>query len=164
MSEIKLFPDAVLRVKCQPVVRFDADLARLAEKMQRIMRAQTHGIGIAAPQIGSLKKVALVDVSARVSGAILKVLVNPVILELGAEKTSREGCMSLPDYTANIKRYDFVRLSWQDLKGRFCEGEFTGIEAVCIQHEVDHLNGVLFIDHVVSLKRDLIPRSSKSRS
>lgn len=163
MSEIKLFPDPVLRAKCEPVVRFDPDLARLAHKMQRIMRSQPHGIGIAAPQIGILKKVALVDVSARVSGAVFKVLVNPVILELKSEKSSREGCMSLPDYTAIIKRYEFVRLSWHDVTGRIHEEVFGGIEAVCIQHEVDHLAGTLFIDRVVSLKRDLIPRGSKGR-
>ncbi len=66
--------------------------------------------------------------------------------------------MSLPDYTANLKRYETVRLRWQDEKGEIREQIFHGIEAVCIQHEVDHLNGVLFIDRVISLKRDMIPR------
>lgn len=163
-ADIKLFPDPVLRSNCESVLRFDADLSRLVKRMERIMRSQPHGIGIAAPQIGVLKKVALVDVSARVPEASLRVLINPQILQLKSEKTSREGCMSLPDYTAIIKRYEFVRLAWQDLRGSHHEDEFSGIEAVCIQHEVDHLQGALFIDRVVSLKRDLIPRSLKSRT
>jgi len=82
-----------------------------------------------------------------------------VILEKKDPETRKEGCMSLPDYTAFLKRHRWVRFRWQDERGEFREKISTGIEAVCVEHEVDHLNGVLFIDHVTCLKTDLFPRS-----
>lgn len=129
------------------------------------MRAQPSGIGIAAPQIGISKRIALVDVSPRDPRSTLLVLINPEIRERYEEGSSREGCMSLPDYTAQLKRYHRIIVTWQDFLGRRHEKETTGIEAVCIQHEVDHLNGILFLDRVTSLKSDMIPRgfSRKSR-
>ena len=126
--------------------------------MEETMRSQPAGIGIAAPQIGVSLRLALVDVSARVPGARKHVLVNPRVLEMREEKISREGCMSLPEYTGNLKRYDWIRLAWVDEHGKSREQAFTGIEAVCIQHEVDHLDGRLFLDHISFLTRDLIPR------
>ncbi len=158
LPAIRLFPEPVLRKKADPVKVFDANLANLIKTLESVMRQQPHGIGIAAPQIGVSKQVALVDVSPRVPGSEMIQLINPVILELKEERASREGCMSLPDYTANIKRYDWVRFSWQDMQGKRREKISTGIEAVCVQHEIDHLDGHLFIDHVASLKRDMIPR------
>jgi peptide deformylase len=126
--------------------------------MAAMMRTQQHGIGIAAPQIGISMQIALVDVSSRVPGAKALVLINPKLLSFSEPYPSREGCMSIPDYTSLISRYRSVRAGWYDLDGNYREGDFTGIEAVCIQHEIDHLGGILFIDRVVSLKRDLIPR------
>jgi peptide deformylase len=163
VQPIRLFPDSILRKPCEPIRHFDQNLADLIKDLIQTMKKQPHGIGIAAPQIGVAKQVAIVDVSARVPGAMIKILVNPKILELHEERASREGCMSVPDYTANLKRYDRIRLIWQDEKGMHQEDVFTGIEAVCIQHEVDHLNGVLFVDRVVSLKRDMIPRQKSSK-
>lgn len=160
---IRLFPEPVLRQKCAIVDHFGSALEALVQDLTKTMKAQTHGIGIAAPQIGMAQQVAIVDVSSRIPEAKLLALINPQILELRDEKISREGCMSLPDYTGNIKRYDFVRLRWQDESGEFYIREFRGIEAVCIQHEVDHLNGVLFMDRVASLKRDMIPRLKASK-
>ena len=159
---IRFFPDPVLRAKNQTVTEFDESLAAILKKMDAAMRAQTSGIGIAAPQVGISKRIALVDVSSRVAGAKRLVLINPEILEMRDERASREGCMSLPDYTANLKRYDWIRAVWQDETGRSNEALFTGIEAICFQHEVDHLDGILFIDRVTMLKQDLIPRP-KSR-
>ena len=127
------------------------------------MRAQPHGIGIAAPQIGISKQIALVDVSARVGSAKRLVLINPVILEMREGGISREGCMSLPDYTAQIKRYHWIHLRWQNETGKTQEKTCRAIEAICVQHEADHLNGILFIDRVTSLKRDLIPRPHSER-
>lgn len=163
VREICLFPDPVLRQVCQPIIHFDTNLQKLLSDMRDTMRRQPHGIGIAAPQIGKPVQCALIDVSARVPGASLKCLINPKILELQNPKASREGCMSLPDYMGNIKRYDWVRITWQDECGRKQAGEFTGIEAVCIQHEIDHLTGVLFMDRAASLKRDMIPRVKGSK-
>lgn len=155
---IRFFPDSVLRKSCEPVRDFGRTLQNLIKDLSDTMKSQPHGIGIAAPQIGIAKQVALVDVSSRVPGAQRLVLVNPQIVDLKDESASREGCMSLPDYRANLKRYRSLRLLWQDERGEHHERKFQDIEAICIQHEVDHLKGVLFIDRVASLKRDLIPR------
>lgn len=158
---IRLFPDPVLRKPAETVRVFDRELQDMIREMDKAMRAQPHGIGIAAPQVGICRKIALVDVSARVVGADRLVLINPVILAFEEETASREGCMSLPDYTGLLKRYKRIKTRWQDETGRFHEKESDGIEAICIQHEVDHLSGMLFMDRIVSLKRDLIPRGLK---
>ena len=159
-AAIITFPDPILRKKTQPVTVFDRSLLKLIAAMVRVMKSQPHGIGIAAPQIGVAKSVAIVDVSIREPKAERLILVNPVILEKKEPEARKEGCMSLPDYTAFLKRHRWVRFCWQDERGLFHEKISTGIEAICVEHEVDHLNGVLFIDHVTCLKTDLFPRSS----
>jgi peptide deformylase len=155
---IRRFPDPILRKKTQTVKTFDRSLLRLVAALIRTMKSQPHGIGIAAPQIGVSRAVAVVDVSGREPGAERLILVNPVILEKREPKARKEGCMSLPDYTAFLKRHGWIRFRWQDERGKFHEKTSAGIEAICVEHEVDHLNGVLFIDHVTCLKTDLFPR------
>ena len=155
---IRLFPDPILRLKAAEVDLFDRALEKTVGMMRRIMESQPSGIGIAAPQIGISKQIALVDVSKREPRAQLLIMVNPVILEVAEERASREGCMSLPDYTAPLKRFNRVLVRWQGLRGEYYEKAVAGIEAVCIQHEIDHLKGLLFFDRVTSLKRDMIPR------
>jgi peptide deformylase len=164
LAKIRVFPSAILRKTCRPVEVFDQKLQRLADLMTRTMSSQSAGIGIAAPQIGVNLQVAVVDVSARIPEAQRLILVNPKILTHSDPRPSREGCMSIPDYTAVIARYHTIRVVWQDLKGHYQEKDFNGIEAICIQHEIDHLNGRLFIDRVVSLKRDMIPRPRDSKA
>lgn len=159
-ASIRTFPDPVLRKKTQPIAAFDRSLLRLVASLVRVMKSQPHGIGIAAPQIGVSKSVAIVDVSGRDPKAERLILVNPVILEKREPEARKEGCMSLPDYTAFLKRHRWVRFRWQNERGEFREKISTGIEAICVEHEVDHLNGVLFIDHVTCLKTDLFPRAS----
>lgn len=158
---IRFFPDSILRSPCQKVQRFDPPLKKILRDMRQTMHRQPHGIGIAAPQVGVASQIVLVDISARMPGAREWVLINPIIQRSWEEKISREGCMSLPDYTAYLKRFEHIHLRWQDLHGQPHEREFSGLEAVCIQHEVDHLQGKLFIDRVTSLKRDMIPRQPK---
>lgn len=161
-AKIRLFPDPALRKKAQPVGSFSShSLHSIVELLVETMSRQPSGIGIAAPQIGIPKRIAIVDVSARISGAERLVLINPEILETWDVKLSREGCMSVPDYTAHLKRFGRVCVSWQTISGQRRRKIATGIEAVCIQHEVDHLNGILFLDHVASLKTDMIPRIDK---
>lgn len=123
------------------------------------MKSQPHGIGIAAPQIGISKSIAIVDVSKRDSNCKRLVLINPVILERREPEARKEGCMSLPHYTAYLKRHRWIHFQWMDEKGMTHKKISTGIEAICVEHEVDHLNGVLFIDHVSCLKTDMVPRS-----
>jgi len=156
---IRTFPDPILRKTSQPVKVFDRSLLKLVAALIRSMKSQPHGIGIAAPQIGVSKSVAVVDVSKRGAAAERLILVNPVILEKKDPEVRKEGCMSLPDYTAFLKRHRWVRFRWQDERGGVHEKVSIGIEAICVEHEVDHLNGVLFIDHVTCLKTDLFPRS-----
>ena len=155
---IRHFPDPCLRAKCKPVSKVDADLHKLIDRLDRVRKSQPSGIGIAAPQIGVNSAAAIVDVSARIPGSRKLIIINPVILHQSTIKISREGCMSIPDYTGMLKRYDQVVLKWQNETGKACQGHFEGIEAVCIQHEIDHLDGVLFLDRVSSMKRDMIPR------
>ena len=161
---VRLFPDPVLRKKAALIERFDASLKDIVRHMADTMKYQPLGIGIAAPQVGISKRVVIVDVSKRDPGRKRLIMVNPVIVEMSQERASREGCMSLPDYTGYLKRWERMRVSWQDESGNFHETISEGIEAVCIQHEIDHLNGILFIDHVASLKRDMIPRPVKGRT
>ncbi len=161
--EIRVFPDPVLRKPAETITDFGKKTRDLAQKLHQIMKSQKHGIGIAAPQIGISKRMAIVDVSSRVPGAQALILINPEILDARDEQPSREGCMSVPDYTGLLKRFGWIKLSWQDEQGVFREKICTGIEAICVQHELDHLRGVLFLDHIGSLKKDLIPRSLKGR-
>lgn len=161
-DRIVLFPEPVLRRAAAPVTRFDENLKHLVDRMDALMRAQKHGIGIAAPQIGVSLQVALVDVSARIPDAKRIVLVNPRLLEHSDEKTvSREGCMSLPEYTADLYRWQWVDVKWQDETGKTRQRRFEGIEGICVQHEMDHLQGKLFLDRVACLKTDMIARHLK---
>ena len=157
-AKICLFPHPVLRKPCQKVEAFDASIEQLLKVLVQTMKLQPSGIGIAAPQIGVSLRVAIVDVSERVKKAERMCLINPVILEKKDEILSREGCMSLPDYTANIKRAERLVLKWQDLGLKDHQMAVEGLEARCIQHEVDHLNGMLFVDRAASLKSDVFRR------
>lgn len=161
-SDIVLYPNPILRAKNKRVEQFGPKLDKVIEKLMHILGQQRHGIGIAAPQIGINLQLAIVDVSKRIPEARRLVLANPEILDQKSEKRSREGCMSLPEYTADLKRYDWIRFQYQDQTGEWIVREAIGIEAVCIQHEIDHLQGVLFFDRVAALKTDMIPRSSRS--
>ncbi len=164
VATIRFFPDPILRKKAQPVRIFNASLFAVLKTLRATMRSQPSGIGIAAPQIGISKQIACVDVSSRVAGGRPLALVNPVLLHGSHEMTSREGCMSLPDYTAFLKRFGRVRIRYQDLTGFWVDYEAQGIEAVCIQHEMDHLAGLLFLDRVTCLKTDMMPRKPSKRA
>lgn len=158
IAPIRLYPDAVLRKKSLPVKKITPDIHNLIHALISAMNAHKHGIGIAAPQIGVLKQIAIVDVSSRVPRAKRLVLINPRLVSFNHEIRSREGCMSLPEYTADLKRYLQIRVRYLDPQGKLQQKECEGIEAVCVQHELDHLEGMLFFDHVTSLKTGLYPR------
>ena len=158
---IRLFPDPILRKKSKPVLSGESELHEFVNDLAETMYAQPSGIGIAAPQVGKAKRIIVVDVSPRDSSRKREIMINPVIRQLEGEVLSREGCMSLPDYTANIKRANRIVIEWTDEWGRPRRRVSTGIEAICLQHEVDHLNGILFIDRVSSLKTDVFPRKPK---
>ncbi len=163
-SRIRVFPDSCLRKICTPVRSFDGELKELVMHLRQIMQNQKMGIGIAAPQIGVLRQVALVNVSVRVEKAQELVLINPVIRWMAGENLSHEGCMSLPEYTGYVQRAARVGIRYQDLSGNSVDYEAEGLEAVCIQHELDHLQGKLFFDRVVTLKTDMHPRHWKKKT
>jgi peptide deformylase len=140
-----------------------AEVAAFIDDLLETMRISPGGVGIAAPQVGMPRRIVIVDVSAHRRGSQEKnhgllVLVNPEILAMGGKQIVREGCMSVPDYTANVQRAQWVLVDALGRDGERKIIESIGFEAVAIQHEVDHLDGVLFLDRVVSVKTDLFRR------
>jgi peptide deformylase len=156
---ILILPDARLRQKARPVGEGDAEAVRaLAPRMLSAMYAAP-GIGLAAPQVGDLLRLVVLDLGKDESAREPMVLVNPEIVAASTEVAVREeGCLSLPGQYADVERPARVKVRWRDLDGARREMEAEGLLGVCIQHEVDHLDGVLFVDHISALKRNMILR------
>jgi peptide deformylase len=151
-------PDPRLNQPCEKVTKVDADLVRLMDDMLETMYAAP-GIGLAAPQVGVLKRVVVVDVSKDPDNPKPMQLVNPEIVWASDELTDyEEGCLSLPDHYSQVTRPARVRVRYMDRTGATQEIEADGLLAVCLQHEMDHLEGVLFVDHISKLKRNVILR------
>ena len=160
LLEILRFPDPRLQQVSQPVSDFDQALAEFATDLEQTMRAGPGGVGIAAPQVARFIRLIIVDVSSRPKtpnhGKLI--LVNPEITEWEGMKKGREGCMSVPDYTGNVIRAERVVVSAQNLIGQSQQYQFEGFEARAVQHELDHLDGLLFLDRLVSRRTDLFAR------
>jgi len=157
------FPDPRLKEKSAPVTGVTAEVSSFIDDLLETMRASPACVGIAAPQVGNASRIIAVDVSAHRRGGQeenhgLLVLVNPEILAMGGKQLIREGCMSVPDYTANVQRAQWALVDALDREGKQVILEAIGFEAVAIQHEVDHLDGYLFLDRVSSVKTDLFRR------
>lgn len=157
------FPDPRLKEKSAPVTGVTAEASVFIDNLLETMRASPGCVGIAAPQVGMASRIIVVDVSAHRRGGQeenhgLLVLVNPEILAMGGKQLVREGCMSVPDYTANVQRAQWVLVDALDREGKQTILEAIGFEAVVIQHEADHLDGYLFLDRVSSIKTDLFRR------
>jgi peptide deformylase len=151
-----ILPDARLRVVSEPVDRITDEIRRLADDMLETMY-DAPGVGLAAIQIGVPKRVITMDVSKSETERQPLVLVNPEILWSSDEKrVYEEGCLSIPEYYEEVERPDRVRFRYTNLAGETVEQEADGLMATCVQHEIDHLNGVLFIDHLSKLKRDRV--------
>ena len=147
------YPDPRLRTRAQPVTRFDAELGRLVDDMFETMYAAP-GIGLAATQVDVHERVIVIDVSQDRDQPLL--FINPEILSREGEETSEEGCLSVPDNFAEVKRAAKVRIRAQDRTGEVFECDYDDILAVCVQHEIDHLEGKLFVDYLSDLKRERI--------
>jgi peptide deformylase len=154
-------PDPVLRAQSAPVESITDDVSRLIQDMFDTMYAAP-GIGLAAVQVAVPRRLLVIDLQdpEEEDGEPVRrphVFINPEILHSSdARKSYNEGCLSIPDQYAEVERPDVVRARWIDEHGKAQEGEFGRLMSVCLQHEVDHLNGVLFIDHLSRLKRDMV--------
>jgi len=154
-------PDPILRAQSAPVERVDDETKGLIEAMFATMYAAP-GIGLAAIQVAVPRRLLVIDLQEEETeeGEPIKaphVFINPEILHRSdARKIYNEGCLSIPDQYAEIERPDIIRARWLDESGKQREAEFGGLMSVCLQHEVDHLDGILFIDHLSRLKRDMV--------
>ncbi|MEE2717630.1 MAG: peptide deformylase [SAR324 cluster bacterium] len=158
--QIHTFPDPILKQVAKPVEVFDAALRKTADDMLETMYA-SNGIGLAAIQVAILKRLVVVDLmsgSEDESQRDPHVFVNPTIVEQSGETLSEEGCLSVVEFRAEVKRAERITLEYQDVEGQAHTLEAEGLMAICIQHELDHLRGVLFIDHLPPLKQKMVKR------
>lgn len=157
---ILTYPDPVLAQKAEHISEITDEVRRLAHDMAETMYAND-GIGLAAPQVGESCRLIVVDVSGPKVRDDLRVIVNPVIESREGTVESEEGCLSVSNYRSNVCRAERVRVTGQDLQGNEVDIEADDILAICLQHEIDHLDGVLFIDHISRLKRALYDKKVK---
>ncbi len=163
IRKILHYPDQRLRQKAEPVAQMTPALHKLVDDMAETMYAAP-GVGLAANQIGEPHRIFLVDIAAEDEPSDLRVFVNPEISVRTGECVGPEGCLSFPGITEDIKRAARVRVRAQDRDGRPFELEAEGLLAVAIQHEIDHLDGVLMVDHMGMLKRRMVQRKLQKRS
>jgi peptide deformylase len=158
--ELLTYPDERLKQESEIVEVFDSALGDFIQDLDTTMRAAPGSVGIAAPQVGVLKRIIIVDVSSKpkISHHGHLILVNPEIIEWQGMKKGREGCMSVPDFTGNVIRAEQIVLHARDVHGQSLTFNMEGYEARAIQHEIDHLDGLLFLDRLVSRRNDLFKR------
>ena len=159
IRSIVLHPDARLKKKSVEVENITDALIKLAEDMMETMY-DAPGIGLAAPQIGVLERLIVMDCAKKEDEEPDPfIMVNPTIIASSEENSVyEEGCLSIPEHFAEITRPEFVQVEWIDLGGKQHSEEFNGLKSTCVQHEIDHLNGKLFIDYLGPMKRQLITR------
>lgn len=160
IHEIVKYPDPVLAKRGEDITEFGEDLKTLVEEMFESMYA-AHGIGLAAPQIGLSRRLTVIDVNFKKDPADKLVLVNPEIVEREGKQYEEEGCLSLPEIREKVTRAAKVKVRAQNIEGEWFEVEGEELLARAFQHEIDHLDGVLFIDRLSRLKRDLVHRKIK---
>ncbi len=155
--EIKTYPADVLKQKAKPVTTIDADIQQLVDDMIETMHA-SHGIGLAAPQIGVSQRLVVLDLSNREEQVPVLALINPEIIEAEGVIESEEGCLSIPECLMTIKRAETVKVRATDRDGNVVEIEAEGLLARALQHELDHLDGVVLFDRLGVLKREFIKK------
>lgn len=165
--EILKLPDPRLKQVSEPVTEFDHALQSFIDDLEETRQAGPAAVGIAAPQVGVFRRVVIIDCSSTrkpVPNHGHLILVNPEITHWEGYEPGREGCLSVPDYTGNVIRATRIRLEAQDRYGDPLEFEMQGYEARAAQHEIDHLDGMLFVDRVVSRRTDLFRRKVYQKS
>ena len=156
VRDILILPDKRLRLVSKPVAKIDAATKKLVEEMFETMY-DAPGIGLAAIQIGEPRRIVTVDTAKKDEEKKPQLFLNPEVVWSSDEKAIyEEGCLSIPEYYEEVERPAAVKLRYLDLDGKQHEIEADGLLATCIQHEIDHHNGVLFIDHISKLKRDRV--------
>lgn len=156
IKPLVLLPDPVLRKKSDPLERVDDEIRALADDMLETMY-DAPGIGLAAIQIGIPRRMLVIDCAKEDEEKAPMVFINPEIVERSDERAVyEEGCLSIPDYYAEVERPAEVTVEFTDRDGKAQQVRADGLLATCLQHEIDHLNGVLFIDHISKLKRDMV--------
>ena len=156
------YPEEILRQRAQPITEIDEEVVKLVDHMVETMYSAP-GIGLAATQVGVAKQLLVADIAPRRPESELIVLINPEIVAAEGEVIIEEGCLSVPEYQAEVKRHERVTVRGLNLKGEEVEIEADGLLAVVLQHEIDHLNGMLFIDRLSKLKRDLYKRKVRKK-
>jgi len=163
--EILILPDPVLRKVAEPVAAIDARVRALAADMLETMY-DAPGVGLAAPQVGVLERMIVCDVAVDEDAEPAPMtLVNPAVVWRSEElRVHEEGCLSIPEFTEEVERPSTVRVAYTDLDGEAREVAAEGLLATCLQHEIDHLDGVLFIDHISRLKRERIVKKFQKQA
>jgi peptide deformylase len=161
VRDILILPDKRLRLASKPVAKIDAATKQLVEDMFDTMY-DAPGIGLAAIQIGEPRRIVTMDLAKKDEPKAPQVFINPEVTWKADEKsTYEEGCLSIPEYYEEVERPSAVRVKFLDLDGKPHEIEAEGLLATCLQHEIDHTNGVLFIDYISKLKRDMVVKRFK---
>lgn len=161
---IRKFPDPILKKKAEPVKEITGEIQRLIDDMAETMY-EAPGVGLAAPQIGESIQVVVIDVSGKDNDKKeLITLINPQIIEQSGETLWEEGCLSVTDYTADVKRAERVVVKGLDREGKETVISGEGLLSIVLQHEIDHLNGILFIDRLGLIKKDLIQRRLRKQA
>ena len=156
VRDILILPDKRLRLLSKPVAKIDAATKQLVEDMFDTMY-DAPGIGLAAIQIGEPRRIVTMDLAKKDEPKEPQVFINPELVSKSGDKNiHEEGCLSIPEYYEEVERPAAVRIRYLDLDGKQHEVDADGLLATCIQHEIDHLDGVLFIDHISKLKRDRV--------
>ncbi len=158
--DIYTYPDPVLKKEAEPVENIDGEIQTLIDEMGELMY-ESSGIGLAANQVGVAKRIILYDLDYKEKGKHLNVLINPVIVSAEGMVEFEEGCLSVPEFTNKIKRKKILQAKGLDRHGSPLDIEAGDLLAVCIQHEVDHLNGTLILDHASHLKRSMYKKRIK---
>ncbi|MEE2599095.1 MAG: peptide deformylase [SAR324 cluster bacterium] len=161
--EIYTFPDQILRKKAETVTVFDRELERTVQSMLETMYVSS-GIGLAAIQAGILKQIIVIDLKSGEEDKSLRepnVFINPKIVTQSGTTVSEEGCLSVIDFRGEIQRAEKITVEYQDVTGEIQKMEAEEMMSICLQHEIDHLNGVLFIDHLPLLKQKMVKKRLK---
>ncbi|MDM8541141.1 peptide deformylase [Desulfococcaceae bacterium HSG9] len=163
LLEIIKYPDKFLKHTATPVAEINDEILQLIEDMAETMYDEP-GVGLAATQVGRDERLFVYNISDNMEKCEYDVLINPeIISHEGVKVIEKEGCLSVPDYKANVKRFASVTVSGLNLKGESVRIEVQDMMAAVFQHEIDHLNGILFIEHISALKRDMYKRRIKKK-